>query len=93
MNWASVVAPSDAGIQVLAAAFSGVGKQVLAAAFSGAANRTLTVASPDAVHWTADVAQPVCCSAEFAAGQDTDKLFYSELLLQRKDSHSEKLLE
>jgi hypothetical protein len=80
VNWASVVAPSDA------ANYASV------AASTGAVNYASVAALSDAGKQAAVAAQPVCCSADFAAGQDTDKLFYPELLPQQIDSRSEKLL-
>ena len=83
-----VAAPSDAGIQALAAAPSDAGAQVSAVALPDAGNLTSTAECLDAGKQAAIAAQPVCCSADFAVGQDTDILFSPEPLLQRKDSRS-----
>ena len=80
MNWASVVAPSDA------ANYASV------VAPSDAANYASVAASTGAVNYASAAALSACCSADFAAGQDTDKLFYSEQLLLRKESRPETLL-
>ena len=98
------VAPFDVGKQASAAAWPDAVNYASAAAWpdavnyasvaalSGAANYASVVALSGAVNWASAAAWPACCSADFAVGQDTDKLFYPEQLLQRKESRPEKLL-
>ena len=92
MNWASVVAPSDAANYASVAASTGAVNYASVAASTGAVNRVSTAACPDAANYASAAALSACCSADFAAGQDTDKLFYSEQLLLRKESRPETLL-
>ena len=86
------VAPFDVGKQASAAAWPDAVNYASVAALSGAANYASVVALSGAVNWASAAAWPACCSADFAVGQDTDKLFYPEQLLQRKESRPEKLL-
>jgi hypothetical protein len=89
---ASVAAWPDAVNYASVAALSGAANYASVAALSGAANYASVVALSGAVNWASAAAWPACCSADFAVGQDTDKLFYPEQLLQRKESRPEKLL-
>ena len=98
------VAPFDVGKQASAAAWPDAVNYASVAAWPGAANYASVVALSGAVNWASAAALsgvvnwasvaawPACCSADFAVGQDTDKLFCPEQLLQRKESRPEKLL-
>ena len=88
----SAAASSDAGMQASADASSDAGKRAAAAAPSDVGKQAATAASSGVGKRAAADVTPACCSADLAAGQDTDILFYPEQLLLQKGSRSEKLL-